>query len=1208
MSNLQSTIPTLKVQCQDKILLAVLDTGSEITTITSDLQKELSLKTHPTNLKILGLSNTEVAHSTKYTTLSLNNIMNKHSIVIKAYIIPTILNTNALKYDVLLGISDILRILPQIKLNENYASFQTTLGDAIVQKSTQNNTKFTLYNEVDIDYNLKNFWECDNLGIHNIENNTEQFFKETTTRDIYGRFVVRLPFKTETKNISNTQDIAFKRLRQIQKRMQADKKFAEQYTNAINEYIKTGHLIPLTKQQQQTQGYYIPHHAIIKEERITTKVRIVYDASATGDTGISLNNSLQIGPTIQPSLHKHLFRLRQSPIIVLADITKMYRQVNIHEQDHTWQRILWSESISTPPKHYALTTVTFGVSASPFLAIRSLLETSNYTNDSNLKNAILNSFYVDDYIGTANTIQEATETSTKLWKHLHTFGFEIVKWSSNHDTVLQHIPSSAHLPQQSITNIAASTTKILGVKWNKQNDTLMYNINLPVLDNITKRKILATTSQIYDPLGILAPLTSSIKQNFQKLWLQNEPWDRTLNTKWEHWWNKLILNANQTISIPRLLPSGPFHLIIFCDASNTAYASVAYMKSLNNQQMYILESKTKVAPLTKTTIPRLELTAATQAVTLAESLVKTLNNTPEQIIIYSDSQIVLHWIKNHASTFKQYVANRIKRIQSTNLSITWKHINGNMNPADLATREYKQSMLNNTSIWWQPSEPMHEQIDTDSHCLTSDMETKVVRLQTATITNDFVHKLLHQYIDPIKTINIITLLYKFCNFEHVIANRNAASLVWSFIQSTLTSNQIHSLHAVNDNNVWKLGGRLQNNQIITNSQKHPIILPKSEFTNALIQRYHRNNMHATGFLLQTIIRKEFWIIGGTRQIRKATKTCVHCIRYNAKQQISPQAKLTVERVNPSYPFTNTGVDFAGPINYCLWRQAGKPRTAKTWIVIFICYSTTAVYLDLVPDLTLESYLNTQARFTSIHGVPSKMFSDNGTTFIAAKNINNANNSNNTTENWHLIPPYSPNFGGLWEAGVKSCKYFLKREAHAKLLTYHELQTLLFRIANMLNSRPLSYGAVDDPQEFEIMTANHFLRQRTQIHSDPFTDTPSSLNLQQNLKHLRDLEQGFWTTWHSSYLQSYLTYNSTDVSKHYNIQIGDVVLLIQPNCKPSSWELAYVENVKLSDDNIVRSATIRRNNGKITSRATTQLVKLFSTTASNDNRYGYGGEC
>ncbi|XP_015437076.1 PREDICTED: uncharacterized protein LOC107192363 [Dufourea novaeangliae] len=209
----------------------------------------------------------------------------------------------------------------------------------------------------------------------------------------------------------------------------------------------------------------------------------------------------------------------------------------------------------------------------------------------------------------------------------------------------------------------------------------------------------------------------------------------------------------------------------------------------------------------------------------------------------------------------------------------------------------------------------------------------------------------------------------------------------------------------------------------------------------------------------------------------------------------PIGQLPKHRVTFTRPFLMTGVDYCGPF-YIKEKKHRNTKKIKTYAAIFVCFSTKAVHVELVSDLTSEAFLAALKRFFARRGKCSDIYSDNATTFTGAnreleqihtlltieKNTQIHNYLGTNSIQWHFIPPRAPNFGGLWEAAVKSFKHHLLRIMGNTLFTYEELSTCLIEIEAILNSRPLTPLSTD-PNDLNPLTPGHFLI------GDSLTSTP-----------------------------------------------------------------------------------------------------------------------
>ncbi|XP_065356280.1 uncharacterized protein LOC135950676 [Calliphora vicina] len=204
----------------------------------------------------------------------------------------------------------------------------------------------------------------------------------------------------------------------------------------VYEYEQMGHMSLISNPNINTPHYFTPHHCVLRPNSTSTKLRVVFDASAVTSTEKSLNDILLVGPTIQDELFLQVLRFRLYKYALTGDITKMYRMFLVHESDRPFQQILWRSSETQAVSVYQLNTITYGVSASPFLAIRSLhfladkFEGSHQTGGT----IIRNHFYVDDMITGANTIDELIKNEVVYI--LSKGGLELAKIQSNHPDFL----------------------------------------------------------------------------------------------------------------------------------------------------------------------------------------------------------------------------------------------------------------------------------------------------------------------------------------------------------------------------------------------------------------------------------------------------------------------------------------------------------------------------------------------------------------------------------------------------------------------------------------------------------------------------------------------------------------------------------------------------------------------------------------------------
>lgn len=400
---------------------------------------------------------------------------------------------------------------------ETYLGWILSGKTLIQQQKTNSKSILTFHQRINLDTQVKKFWEMEEVPSDRIftqeEEECERHFVETHRRDESGRFVVGLPFKSNRKPIGKSKYQAKQRFLQLLNKFNKNSSFKDQYSSVINEYIDLGHMVK-TSSSLSVESYYLPHHAVIKESSTTTKMRIVFDASAKASSGESLNDQLLVGPTIQQDLASILLRWRTHRVILSADITKMYRQIFLRDEDKRFHKMLWQNPKCNRIEEYELQTVTFGTASAAFLAIRSLHQLAKYESKNYPKAAdiVLSDFYVDDLLTGCDTTEEAIELQHQMSILLQSGGFQLRKWITNDSTVLQNIPEDHREISLPLEFELDNTTKTLGMHYHPAVDVFQFKV--PTLDASvypTKRSLLSDISRLFDPLGWLAPVIVKAK-------------------------------------------------------------------------------------------------------------------------------------------------------------------------------------------------------------------------------------------------------------------------------------------------------------------------------------------------------------------------------------------------------------------------------------------------------------------------------------------------------------------------------------------------------------------------------------------------------------------------------------------------------------------------------------------------------------------------
>lgn len=1257
---------------------ALLDSGSQSNYMTYNLLKKLNLEKSKVNILASGISKNSIhiEHSSRAKVFSTyNNFQIETNFLILNKITGNLPNTSFNKeflnipnnihladsnfnvpnsIDILLGAGIFWSLLcvGQISLGKGMPVLQKSHFGWIISGSLcplkfQTTSCHLNIEHIKIQEQLEKFWkveECLPVSRFSKEElECERFFVDTTKRDKFGNFIVSLPTRENIQDLGQSKDFAFKRLIGIEKRLSNNENLRRHYHDFMQEYIDMGHMSLVESDEDEASSSricYLPHHPVLKVSSLTTKCRVVFDASAKTTSNLSLNDVLKVGPKIQDDLFSIIVRFRCHNFVFIGDIEKMYRMVQVYQPDRDLQRILWRFDINDEVESYRLNTVTYGTGPASFLAVRCLHEVAyenmeKYPEECHI---ILKDFYVDDLISGAATIEEAFKLRNNISNLLAKSGFLLRKWASNNKNILKSETSQLNTSHYSISD--DKDIKALGVFWSPSDDTLKYstNFNTNLKGRITKRFILSIISQIFDPLGLLAPVNMRAKLILQKLWREKIDWDQTvpqdLFSAFTHFYNQ-ISDINDII-VPRhvsMVNAKTLTIHGFCDASITAYGACLYVVSHGPESVHssqLLCAKSRIAPLKTLTLPRLELSGALLLANLFEKVRDSLSVPVTETYLWTDSTIVLSWLAMEPSDLKTFVSNRVSSIQSLTSSCHWKHVPSQDNPADLISRGLSPRNLLVSSIWWSGPDWL---VKDDSSWPTSKFEMADVpeRRENKTVIftstfNDF--NLLKRYSSFLKLLRVTAYTLRFIHNVRNPDNRFKGSLSVSELEKTLNvligiaqrqdfSSDIESLNKLKtvshkskilsldpflDESLIRVGGRLRHSNL-SFEQKHPLLLSdKNHLTKLLVKYEHEKMLHAGAQTVLCNLRSRFWPLNGRSLVRGIIRRCVVCFKAKPRGVCPKMGDLPSARVSYSPPFTKTGLDFAGP----LMLKDGKARnrtSVKAYVCVFICFTTKAVHLELVGDLSSQTFLDALKRFVARRGLPSDIYSDNATNFVGAaaslREIYRIANDFSKVDivkdflvgngiQWHFIPPRSPHFGGLWEACVKSCKFHLKRIVGNAHITFEQLYTVLVQIEAIQNSRPL-IPLSSDPNDLEPLTPAHFLigRLLTGLPQRYLEDTPT--NRLRHYERMQQLAQHYWRRWHEEYLntlQTRLKWKRPGVA----LKPGMMVLVKDEQLPPFEWPLGRIIEVHPGPDQAVRVVTVKTARG-IVKRSFSKICPL-----------------
>ncbi|GFY39991.1 integrase catalytic domain-containing protein [Trichonephila inaurata madagascariensis] len=594
--------------------------------------------------------------------------------------------------DLLIGSDFICEILGDrnLKISKRLMATNSIFGEILQGrinnegnvKEVQVNYLSTIDQKMDYDQ-INKFWELENMGINKQESSNSDLqilekFEENTTYT-NGRYETKLLWKDDKIQLSNNYEVAKRRLFNLNDKFKRDKGLYLNYKEIIQQQLKDG-IVEFTdcEPNKTCPGYFMPHHAVIRKEKETTKVRICFDASSKSRDQLSLNDLLYCGPNLNPELLRIILKFRIEKIAMCADIQRAFLEIGIKEEDRIYLQFLWGHDNGTcldlegqPVRVLRMTRVPFGVNCSPFLlaaTIRTHLEKYEHFEVTEK----LRDLYVDDFLCSVDNCRGNT-------------------------------------------SVPIADQKVLGLVWNVNNDSLAIDTShtqiLKVKDiNPSKRSMLSTCGMLFDPLGMLSPFTVRLKLLLQNTWERDLKWDDPLPMDIQDTFQSWIdeVDTIPQISLPRNYFSNVetkmAEIHIFSDASQKAYGCVAYFRKGTNDDIFtsFIMAKCRLAPLKKLSLARLELMGALVSARLAEYLSNSFPwITSDNIFFWSDSQIILHWIQGDPLRWKEFVRNRVREIQEKSDPNHWNYCRGKTNPADKLTRGLSIYALVKDEVWWR---------------------------------------------------------------------------------------------------------------------------------------------------------------------------------------------------------------------------------------------------------------------------------------------------------------------------------------------------------------------------------------------------------------------------------------------------------------------------------------------------------------------------
>ena len=1086
---------------------------------------------------------------------------------------------------------------------------------------------------------VNSMWEIEDSGLSDQYTSMSDCDKEVVqlwdeeVKVVDGHYELPIPWKPEVV-VPDNYELAASRLKSLKSSL--DKRgIFPRYDQEIKKLLNKGYaeVIPEDPETKPSKIWYLPHHGVTTEKK-PDKLRVVYDCAAKF-AGESLNDKCRQGPDLNNKLIHVLLRFRQHQFAITADIEAMYYQVKVVESDRDVLRFLWYDEEGNEVAYRMNAHVFGGVWCASIAtyALRRTLIDQEVENDL-VKDVIRRSFYVDDCLRSLQSPDEAKMMIDVVKDVLNKGGFNLTKFVASDPEILNQIAVDDRAKEVKQFS-AGSSSKVLGIEWDVSNDSFHITVNITPKKAIARKDMLSIIASMYDPLGLVSPCIVEGKKLLQEAtrmklsWVDDVP--QELSEKWWSWTNSL--SGVKNLSFPRCVKTSKFdgatlELHTFCDASEHAYGCCSYVKCADEDgeaSSTLIMSKGRISPIDYVTIPRLELQAAVMAAQVHSMLLKELDIHFARSYLWTDSQIVLAYIKNTDKRLKVYVANRVSTIRNHTDKDQWRFVPGKENPADHISRGMTPQQLM-ISTWKDGPEFLKHDVseiqDEEFIIAADDQEVKkVVSNLTATVKEEIhpVDKVLQYSSSWYKAKRIICMLMKvkerFKNKKPISKItvqdlKEAEDIIIKHIQNEVYKKEIQSLKAhskvqrsssirnllpmLNEDDVMCVQGRLDD-YLGDEISRHPPIIPYNHLATELIVRECHEQAHQGTEWTLSLLRRRYWITKARSIIKRVKKKCIVCKKLFGKPCTQQMANLPAERLEANIPpFTYVGIDAFGPFYIKLGRSE-----VKRYGLIFTCLNTRGIHIEKLNTMETDSFINAFRRFMSRRGTPRKVYSDNGTNFVGGcdellkcmkideKKLEEY--CSRKEVEWYFQPPHASHMGGIWERQIRSIRKILMSllNKFSGDLKDEVLETLFCEIEAMINSRPLT-KLNDDPHDMATLSPNQLLMLNQGPKNFPGNFQRKDM-YKQRWRFIQYLANEFWKRWIKAYLPE-LQRRCKWFDKQVNVEVGNVVLLVEENTPRFLWPLGLVLEVKKGRDNLVRTVKVKTRSSELV-RPVSKLVKL-----------------
>ena len=947
-------------------------------------------------------------------------------------------------------------------------------------------------------------------------------------------------------------------------------------------------------------------------------------------------------------------QFRKEEIAFTADIESMFYQVRIPKEQRRLVRFLWWPDGDTSKSlcDYEMCVHVFGAVSSPGCANYALKQAAmdnrlNYGEGA--YSTITENFYVDDCLKSEESVDAAITTALKTEQMCQAGGFNLTKFISNSATFNEKIPASKRLYPT-----AEDTPKevpSLGVRWNIFVDSLNFGISLGV-NPLTRTGMLSCISSHFDPSGISAVFMMEGRKVLQEATAEKVGWkapvSEPLMERWKKW--RSDLSSLVDICVSRCFKPPGFGQVndvsmhVFSDASEYGYGACAYLRQVNCEgkiHVAFVMSKSRVTPLKPTTMPRLELTAATLASELGILLQDELRIPRLEVRYWVDSRIVLGYIFNETRRFRVFVANRVQKIRSRTETTQWSYTDTKNNPADYISRGLTSKDKTKIEKWINGPEFLWKEIVSAPtevlEIAEDDDEVRTVKVNKMSVEEEWLLPQLETISKWMRVKRVVAWIRRFLHNHLMMKSavkekqyktgdlsveeiQDAETCILKLMQERWLGEEVERLKNdkvlrkgnlskfdpfLDDNGILRIGGRLHKDSSLDFNEKFPVVLPKKcHTTRRIVEWCHQKVEYSGRTATQNELRtRGFWV--SSTVVKRVVFESVRRRLLQGKMGEQKMADLPLDRLGSDAPFTYCGVDLFGPF---LVKE--RRSELKRYGVLYTCFASRAIHIETTCSLETDTFLLSFRRFTARRGPVRSLHSDNGTNFVGADNeLKRAFDEMDHSKikahlgerscewiTWKRNPPTASHMGGVWERQIRSVRAILQSllKTYGHVLNDESLRTLLLEAEAIVNSRPLTVENINDPTCLPLSPCQLLTMKSKVILPPPGVFEKEDLYCRKRWRRVQYLANEFWQRWRKEYLGSLQARQKWNKVRR-NFMVDDIVLLKEDGVKRNNWPMGRVIQVFPDDKGLVRSVQLKTAySNELFSRPINKIVLLVES--------------